>query len=282
MKSFIAIALAYAPRFLERGLKTPIHYCLSFDEEVGCKGVPYLLKFLAAQPVRPLACIVGEPTEMKVVTGHKGKMSHTCRVKGFEAHSSLAPRAVNAVHMAARAVARLDEMARRKAAEGPFDDSYDIPHSTIHVGTIQGGTALNIVPADCSFEFEFRYLPQDDAAALLAEIQDYAASELEPTMQAVAPGTGFTWEQMSSFPGLDLPSDTEIVTLAKALAGANATGKVAFGTEAGLFHDSGIPAVICGPGSIDQAHKPNEFVTLDQLALCARFMDRLLERVCAP
>jgi acetylornithine deacetylase len=229
-----------------------------------------------------VGCIVGEPTDMKVVTGHKGKLSYICRVKGSEAHSSLAPRAVNAVQMAARAVARLDEMARRKAAEGPFDDSYDIVHSTIHVGTIQGGTALNIVPADCSFEFEFRCLPEDDAAALLAEIQDYAARELEPTMRAIAPGTGFTWEMMSSFPGLDLPTDAEIVTLAKALAGANATGKVAFGTEAGLFQNSGIPAVICGPGSIDQAHKPNEFVALEQLALCTRFMDRLLERVCEP
>ncbi len=280
MKSFIAIALAYAPRFLERGLQTPIHYCLSFDEEVGCKGVPRMLAFLAEQPVRPLGCIVGEPTGMKVITGHKGKLSYTCRVKGFEAHSSLAPKAVNAVQMAARAVARLDEMARRKATEGPFDESYDIPHSTIHVGTIQGGTALNIVPADCGFEFEFRCLPEDDAEALLAEIHDYAARELEPGMRAIAPGTGFTWEMMSSFPGLDLAPDSDIVTLAKALAGANATGKVAFGTEAGLFADSGIPAVICGPGSIDQAHKPNEFVALDQLALCARFMDRLLDKVC--
>ncbi len=282
MKSFIAIALAYAPRFLERGLKTPIHYCLSYDEEVGCKGVPRMLDFLTAQPVKPIGCIVGEPTDMKVITGHKGKLSCRAHVKGFEAHSSLAPKAVNAVQAAARAVARLADMAARKTAEGPFDQDYDIPHTTVHVGTIQGGTALNIVPADCSFEFEFRCLPEDDPHALLAEVQGYACDELEPAMRAIAPGTGFTWETMSSFPGLDIANDSDIVTLVKALAGANATGKVAFGTEAGLFNDRGIPAVICGPGSIEQAHKPDEFVALDQVALCVRFMDRLLERVGEP
>ena len=282
MKSFVAIALAYAPRFLERGLKTPIHYCLSYDEEVGCKGVPRMLEFLATRPVRPLGVIVGEPTDMKVITGHKGKLSCMCHVTGSEAHSSLAPKAVNAVQVAARAVARLDEMAARKAAEGPFDENYDIRHSTVHVGTIQGGTALNIVPAECHFEFEFRCLPEDDAEALFAEVRDYAARELEPAMQAVTPGTGFRWEVSSSFPGMDTAGDAEIVTLAKNLAGANATGKVAFGTEAGLFNDHGIPAVICGPGSIEQAHKPNEFVSLEQVALCERFMDRLLERVAQP
>ena len=279
MKGFVATALAYAPRFLERGLKTPIHYCFSYDEEVGCRGVPRLLKSLAERPVRPRGVIVGEPTDMKVVTGHKGKLSCLCRVSGSEAHSSLAPKAVNAVQMAARAVARLDAMAARKAAEGPFDEDYDIPHSTVHVGTIQGGTALNIVPAECRFEFEFRCLPEDDAQTLYAEIRDYVARELEPAMQAVTPDTGFGWEVASSFPGMDTAGDSEIVTLAKALAGSNATGKVAFGTEGGLFNAHDIPAVICGPGSIEQAHKPDEFVSLEQLALCERFLDRLLERV---
>ena len=279
MKGFIAIALAYAPRFLERGLKTPIHLCLSYDEEIGCMGVPRLLDFLASQAVRPIGCIVGEPTGMKVITGHKGKLGVRCDVRGFEAHSSLAPQAVNAVQAAAHAVVHLDGMAARKAAEGPFDHDYDVPHTTVHVGTIQGGTAMNIVPADCNFEFEFRHLPQDDPKELLAEVRGFIAQEIEPAMQARVPGTGFTWTEISYLPSMDIANDSELVTLVKSLAGANATGKVAFGTEAGLFSGSGIPAVVCGPGSIEQAHKPDEYVSLEQLALCVRFMDRLLEQV---
>jgi acetylornithine deacetylase len=281
MKSFIAVALAHAPRFLESGLATPVHLCLSYDEEVGCKGVPHLLEFLARQPLRPAMCIVGEPTEMKVITGHKGKTSIRCHVRGKEAHSSLAPYGVNAVNAAARVVGHLADMAARKAAEGPFDADFDVPYTTVHTGTIEGGTQLNIVPGHCRFEFEFRYLPQDDPDRLLAEVQRYAESELAPAMQAVDPSTGFAWEQMAGFPGLDLAPGAEVIELAKALSGGNATGKVAFGTEAGLFDRNGIPAVVCGPGSIDQAHKPDEFVALEQVALCERFMDRLEERLSA-
>lgn len=281
MKSFLAVALAFAPRFLERGLETPIHYCLSFDEELGCRGVPYLLEALAERPVRPRACIIGEPTEMRVVTGHKGKLSGRCRVRGLACHSSLAPKGVNAVEAAAKMIVKLSEMAERKAREGPFDADYDVPHSTVNVGPIAGGTALNIVPAECEFEFEFRCLIEDNAETLLEELSAFARDKVEPAMRAVAPETGIEVEAMSSFPGLELAPETEIVTLVKALAGANSTGKVAFGTEAGLFQTSGIPAVICGPGSIEQAHKADEYVALDQVALCERFMARLLERVTA-
>jgi acetylornithine deacetylase len=279
MKSFVAIALAYAPRFLEADLATPIHLCLSFDEEIGCQGVPRLLAYLAEQPVRPAMCIIGEPTDMKVVTAHKGKLSMTCNVRGHEAHSSLAPKGVNAITAAARVIAYLAEMGERKAAEGPFDRDYDVPHTTVHTGVVEGGTQLNIVPGHCRFEFEFRNLPADDSAALLAEVKRFAHERIEPPMQAIDPKTGFTWEKQSSFPGLDTAPGEAVVELAKALSGSNRTGKVAFGTEAGLFHNSGIPAVVCGPGSIEQAHKPDEYVSLEQLALCERFMDRLLERL---
>jgi len=281
MKSFVAIALAHAPRFLEAGLTTPIHLCFSYDEEVGCKGVRPLLAVLARQPIKPAMCVVGEPTDMKVITGHKGKTSVCCHVRGKEAHSSLAPQGVNAVNAAARVVSHLADLAARKAAEGPFDNDFDVPYTTVHTGTIQGGTQLNIVPGHCRFEFEFRYLPQDDPQALLAEVKRYAEQDVLPAMQAVDPATGFTWEEISAFPGLDLAPDAEVIELAKALSGGNATGKVAFGTEAGLFDAGGIPAVVCGPGSIDQAHKPDEFVTLEQVALCERFMDRLEERLRA-
>lgn len=282
MKSFLAVALAMAPEFLERGLKTPVHLVFSYDEEVGCVGVRRLLEVLRDMPIRPAACIVGEPTEMKVVVAHKGKKSVRCRVRGFECHSSLAPRGVNAIEYAAEVIAYLRRMAQRIAAEGASDPDYDIPHTTVHTGVVQGGTALNIVPKDCSFDFEFRYLPGDDPEALFDEVRRFAERELEPAMRAVAPNTGFSWEEISGFPGLDTPTDAEIVGLAKALSGSNATGKVAFGTEAGLFQSIGIPAIICGPGSIDQAHKPDEFVSLEQVALCERFLRRLMDRVCVP
>ena len=281
MKAFIALALAFVPRFLERGLTTPIHLCFSFDEEIGCVGVRHLLKFLAAQPVRPAACIIGEPTSMKVINAHKGKLSLRCRVRGHECHSSLAPGGVNAVQYAARVIAYLADMAERKALEGPFDEDYDIGHTTVHCGVVQGGTALNIVPKDCFFDFEFRNLPEEDPNALFAEVKAYAHDKLEPAMQRIEPATGFTWEPLSAFPGLDTPEDSDVVRLAKALAGSNDCGKVAFGTEAGQFQEHGIPTVVCGPGSIEQAHKPDEFVTLEQLALCERFLGRLLDRVAA-
>ena len=281
MKSFVAVALAHAPRFLEADLKTPLHYCFSYDEEVGCLGVRPMLKRLSEREIRPIMAIVGEPTDMKVINAHKGKLSYRCHVRGLECHSSLAPTGVNAIEYAARLIGKLMEMAERKAKEGPFDQEYDIPHTTVHTGIINGGTALNIVPKDCYFDFEFRNLPEESEAALLEEVQDYAVSVLQPAMQRIDPDSGFRFEFLSSFPGLDTPGDHEVVQLAKALTGANATSKVAFGTEAGLFSQHDMPAVICGPGSIEQAHKPNEFVALEQVALCEAFMERLAERVSA-
>ena len=281
MKSFIAIALAQLPRFVERELTTPIHLCFSYDEEVGCIGVRRLLDQLRPLKVKPRLCIIGEPTDMKVINAHKGKFSMRCRLRGFESHSSLAPTGVNAIDYAAKLVVRLAEMAKRKENGGPFDSQFDVPHTTVHTGVIEGGTALNIVPRDCYFDFEFRNLPAEDPEELFEELRAYAKEELEPEMLGKRPGTGITFEPLSRFPALDTPADHEVVQLAKALTGANDTAKVAFGTEAGLFSESGIPAVVCGPGSIEQAHKPNEFVALEQIDLCEAFFDRLLDRVSA-
>jgi len=279
MKSFVAVTLALVPDFVSAGLKTPIHLCLSYDEEVGCIGVRRLLAQFAEMPVKPAACIVGEPTEMKVVTAHKGKLSMRCTVTGLEAHSSLSHRGVNAVEAAAEVIAFLKGIARRFRDQGPYDPAFDPPYTTAHTGMVQGGTALNIVPAKCGFAFEFRHLPDDDPEALLAEVRRFAEIELLPEMQAVHPGAGFAWEQISRFKGLDTPEDDPVVTLAKACAGANDTGKVAFGTEAGLFQEAGVPTVVCGPGSIAQAHKPDEFVSLNQVARCEAFLRRLTERL---
>ena len=281
MKSFVAVALAMLPEFRRRGLKTPIHYAFSYDEEVGCIGVRRLLAELAGMAVKPRLCIVGEPTDMKVITAHKGKVSYRCDVRGLEAHSSLAHLGVNAVEAAAEIVARLKTMARQHRDHGPFDHDFAPPYTTVHTGTITGGTALNIVPRDCSFAFEFRFLPDDDPAALFQEVERFARSTIEPEMHAVSRDTGVRFTVTSQSPGLDTDDAAEVTTLAKALSQSNASGKVSFGTEAGLFQEAGIPTVVCGPGSIEQAHKPDEWVSLEQVALCEAFLQRLLERAAA-
>jgi len=280
MKGFVGTALAFAPEFLRRGLARPIHYALSYDEEVGCVGVRRLLPDLAALPARPMLCLVGEPTEMRIVTQHKGKQSWTCHVRGFECHSSLAHQGVNAVEYAAELIAFLRRTARTFRDDGPHDARFDPPWSTVHTGTVRGGTALNIVPADCRFEFEMRHLPGHEIAATIEPLKAFATETLLPEMRRVHPEAAITLEPGSGFPGLDTDPTGEAVRFIWALVGANATEAVSFGTEAGLFDAAGIPTVICGPGSIDQAHKPDEFVALEQIARCEAMLERLADQVC--
>lgn len=276
MKSFIAACLALAPEFLARDIETPLHFAFSYDEEVGCIGVRGLLERLASREIKPKGCIVGEPTEMKVVRAHKGKLSYRCHVHGREAHSSLIDQGVNAVEAAAEAIAYLKSMQRRFRDNGPFDGELSPPYTTVHTGVVHGGTALNIVPLACHFDFEFRHLPEDDPAALLAELERHIDTTLLPEMHAVDPQTGFRFEALSRIAGLSIDEDSELVQLVKALTGANSTGKVAFGTEAGLFQEmAGIPTLVCGPGSIEQAHKPDEWIALEQIAQCEGFLRRL-------
>ena len=281
MKGFIAIALARAPEFLRRGLETPIHLAFSYDEEIGCIGVHGLIDMINGLPIKPRMAIIGEPTGMQVIVAHKGKTDSIVNVRGFECHSSLAPQGVNAIQYAAELIAYMAGKAAQIGREGPFDLEFDIAHTTIHTGVIEGGTVLNIVPGDCRFEFEIRNLPQDDPRAILEEIKDYAETEIVPRMTAIAPQTGIDFEPGVFYPGLDTRPDEEVVTLAKALAGQNNHSKVAFGTEAGLFQeDAGIPCVVCGPGGIAQAHKPDEYLSHAQIAECDAFMARLADRVC--
>jgi acetylornithine deacetylase len=281
MKSFLAVALALVPEFLARELATPIHLALSYDEEVGCLGVRRMIAGLEGRPDKPRLCIVGEPTEMKPVIGHKGKRSLRCHVRGYECHSALAHEGVNAVEAAAEIVAYLKSMARRFRDEGPYDPDFVPPYTTVHTGRISGGTALNIVPKDCRFDFEFRYLPGADSEALVDEVVRFASTRVEPEMKSVRPETGIRFEELTSFPGLATGAEEEITQLVLALTGANATGKVSFGTEAGLYQRAGIPTVVCGPGSIEQAHKPDEFISLEQVRACEGFLRRLLDRVTA-
>lgn len=278
MKSFIAVALAMVPEMRRRSLATPLHFSLSYDEEVGCIGVRGLIAELVKRPVRPKLCIVGEPTLMQPVVAHKGKKSVRCSVHGIESHSALAHQGVNAVEAAAEVVAFLKQMARRKRDQGPFDHGFSPPYTTVHTGTIHGGTALNIVPKECEFVFEFRYLPEDDPDALFGEVKRFAEGLL-PEMRAVSAAAGIEFAELGDIIGLSTRPDDEVVHLAQSLSGANSIGKVSYGTEGGLFQNAGIATVVCGPGSIEQGHKPNEFIALDQVRQCEAFVQRLLDRV---
>src|SRR4030095_16712198 len=280
MKSFIAVALALLPEFVRRGLKVPLHLALSYDEEVGCIGVGRLIADLARAGVRRKAGIVREPTLMRPVVAHKGKRGYRCRVRGLAGHSAYAPRGVNAVEDAAEAIASLKRMARRIRDEGPHDRGFDVAYTTVHTGVIRGGTALNVIPHECAFDFEFRHLPGHDPERLLAEFKDHLATRLEREMRAIDAGAGFSIEPLSAIPVLDAGPETEIVGLAQELSGHTEIGKVSFGTEGSQFQRAGIPTVVCGPGSIEEAHKPNEYVTLEQIAQCEAFMRRLMDRMC--
>jgi acetylornithine deacetylase len=281
MKSFIAIALAHVPEMLKRGLETPVHLAFSYDEEVGHLGAKRLIELLKDFPVKPAMCIVGEPTSLGVVIGHKGKKKARIRVRGFEAHSSLTHKGVNAIEYAAKLISFIQDTAHRWQKEGPFDEEFDVPFCTMQVGTIRGGTAPNIVPKDCTFDLELRHLPNIDPEIYFAEMRDYARKELEPEMQAVSPEAGFDFDEPDRNLALNTDPDEEVVTFVKKLAGQNDHAKVGFGTEAGLFQQrAGIPTVVCGPGDIEQAHKPNEFITREQVAKGEAFMCRLLNYVC--
>jgi acetylornithine deacetylase len=277
MKGFDACCLAAVPAMLAEPLARPIHLAFSHDEEVGCVGVRSLIAALPQEPAMPVACIVGEPTGMNVVIGHKGKRSFRVTVSGRTCHSSLAPHGVNAVEYAARLIVKIREIGERLKNHGPRDPLYDVPFSTAHTGVVQGGTALNIVPDACTFEFEFRAIAADDIDALGEEAKAYARDVLEPEMRQVAPEAAVAFELKSGFPGLDTPADDRVIALAKTLSGKERHEKVAYGTEAGLFAAAGIPSVVIGPGSIDQAHKADEFIAIAELEKCGAFLARLIE-----
>lgn len=274
MKSFIATALALVPEWRAQDLERPLHLAFSYDEEVGCIGVRRLLADLAQRDIAPAGCIIGEPTGMELVVAHKGRHSYRCRVRGHEAHSSLTPHGVNAVQIACEIVTYLTGIGRGFSEQGRFDGAYDVPYTTVHTGVIHGGTAVNIVPRECWFDFEVRHLPVDDPDDMIAEVKAYAERFL-PAMHAVNPDTSITFERLSQTPGMEVEQDEEIVALAKTCSESSACGKVSFGTEGGLFHQASIPTVICGPGHMAQAHQPNEWVSIEQLERCERFMRRL-------
>ena len=271
MKSFIALALAHAPAFLASAAPFAIHFAFSYDEEVGCFGVRELIADMRDAGIKPLACIIGEPTSMVPAIAHKGVYRYRCCVRGKEAHSSLTPKSVNAIEMAARLVGKVRDMAEEFERSEPRYEGFDVPFSTASVGQFHGGIADNVVPRDAEFRYEFRDLPTADAVAMQKEVLRHAQS-LEGAMKKVAPETGFSFETICEIPNFLGDAGDPITRLAKSLSGQDRVTQVAFGTEAGIFKQSGIPTVVCGPGSIEQAHQPDEFVSLEQLARCEAFM----------
>ncbi|EFD5123249.1 acetylornithine deacetylase [Klebsiella pneumoniae] len=275
MKGFIACMLAAVPHFLAQPLAQPLHLAISYDEEVGCLGVRTLLDVLASRPEKPDLCLIGEPTELQPVLGHKGKLAVRCEVQGAACHSAYAPQGVNAIQYAAKLIHRLTAIGEVFAAPERQDTRFDPPFTTVQTGLIQGGRALNIVPAECTFDFEVRTLPQDDAQQVAEELERYAQRELLPQMRAVNSDTEIRFYPLSSYPGLYTAAQSAAAQLLAHLTGSEAFSTVAFGTEGGLFHQAGIPSVICGPGSMAQGHKPDEFITIEQLDACDAMLRRL-------
>ncbi len=283
MKGFVAAAVHAAIRAARRELRRPLHLALSYDEEIGCMGVRGMIEALAARPDRPALCIVGEPTGMRIATGHKGKLACRACCHGREGHSALAPNALNALHLGAAFIASLQARQQELVRAGARDPAYDIPFSTIHAGLMQGGTALNIVPNRCEIDFEIRNIVADDPAAILAAIAGDAEAIAAPH-RARFPEARIEIETVSGYPGLDAPEDAPAVRLLRRITGQDGPViKVAFGTEGGLFHQGlGMSTAICGPGFMEQGHKPDEFIAAEQLAACDRMLSRLLDALEAP
>jgi acetylornithine deacetylase len=283
MKGFVACAIAalLKAKAVEASLQVPLHLALSHDEEVGCLGVRSLIDLLAEAPFRPRMCIVGEPTGMLVASGHKGKVALRANCTGREGHSALAPLALNALHLAADFVGIVRGLQAEVAASGRRDGDYDVAYTTLHVGKLSGGVQVNIVPNAAVIDFEIRSLAEDDPEALIAELRARAEALVAP-LRAEFPEAAIVIERLWDYPGLGTAADAGVVRFVQSLTGANGTIKVAFGTEGGLFHQRlGIPTVICGPGSMAQGHKPDEFVTADQLQRCEAMLAALILRLQA-
>lgn len=277
MKSFIATALALAPDMLAADLKMPLHFAFSYDEEVGCLGVHGIVSHLGGITPLPRAVIVGEPTDMKVVNAHKGVFAFRTTVRGLEAHSSATHIGVNAVMYAAQLVSYLSELAHDQRENHGDHHRFEPPYTTVHVGTIRGGTALNIIPKECSFVWEYRLIPGQSEDAILKQFTDYANDVVLPQMTAVSEHADIVTEAVGRVAPLVPEPDSPAETLAMMLAGTNQTDVVSYGTEGGIFQEAGVPTVVCGPGNILQAHRPDEFIEISQIDACEQFLRKLID-----
>ena len=277
MKGFIAIVLSRVSAMVEKKLKKPIHLAFSYDEEIGCVGVHSLLDLIKKKSINPEFCIVGEPTSMEMVIGHKGKHAYDVKVDGLSCHSGQAPYGVNAINYASKLINYIEEINKEKSIKGPFDNDYEIPYSTLHTGLIKGGTILNIVPKLCQFEFEIRHLAEDDPLEIIQRIKQYTEELLIKEMHNISSTTNIEINEKINYPGLNISESIPPVKQVKELLGKSSHKKVVFGTEGGLFkRELNLPTIICGPGSIDQAHKPDEFISIQQIEKGGTFIDKLI------
>jgi acetylornithine deacetylase len=274
MKAFVALALSRLEDFKAKALRLPVHFAFSFDEEVGCLGVRHLIHSLPTGAARPRLAIIGEPTLLQVVNAHKGGRRFLTIVTGLDGHSAATHRGVSAISAAAEIIRKIDQVALRFRETADPLSPFDPPYTTFNVGTIQGGTAQNIIARECRFTWEFRAVPGTDTKAIIAEIEGFIAAEVLPRMRRVYEGASIVTEHAIGVPPLAPEKDGPAEGLVRQLTGANGTGVVSFGTEAGLFQEAGMSAIVCGPGSIDQAHKPDEWIALEQFAAGGAFMDR--------
>jgi acetylornithine deacetylase len=283
MKGFIACVLAWLPQVVEQhargALQQPVALALSFDEEVGCLGVPHLIRDLIARGEQVGGCIIGEPTEMRPIVAHKGIAHVRCRISGRAAHSSLTPQGVNAIEYAARLIGHIRKLAETEARLGRSDPLYDVPYATLQTGTIQGGTVPNIVPRDCEFVFECRWLPGEKLDHYLLSIYDYAQT-LVQEMRQVAPEAQISFEQLVDCQPFEHQPQSALMDYISELCAGQPHQAVAYTTEAGCFAAAGFPCVVVGPGSIEQAHKPDEYIAAEQLEACSDWLTRLLDILC--
>lgn len=275
MKGFIAASLAMAENYAALPLTRPVHFAFTHDEETGCLGARALVEELRGIGMKPSACIIGEPTLMRIIEGHKGCYEYTVEFSGLAGHGSVPEAGVSAVEYAVRYVGHLLALRPELAARCPADSSFDPPETTLQVGRVAGGIAHNVIADKCTVDWEMRPVRTGDADFVKASMRDHVEHDLLPAMQAVHPAADIVTHTVGEVTGLEAMPDSEAVKLVYELTGANTTDFVCFGTEAGLFQQIGIPAVVCGPGSIEQAHKPDEFVELDQLDQCLGMLDRL-------
>lgn len=280
MKGFIAVMLSLVPEIHKMKLQKPIYLSLTCDEEIGCLGAPYLLQHIKQSDIRPQACIIGEPSGMQPITGYKGRQVFHCQIKGLAAHSSLAPRACNAIEYAARLIAYIRQLALFLQKEGPFDKDFDVPFTTLTSNIISGGYARNVIPANCEFIFEVRYLPDFLKENLRSQIENYINEELLPEMHKVYPEAAIYLNAISDAPAFSVSEDEAIVRLLRRITGVKSPLKVSYSTEAIIFQRASIPTVICGPGDIEQAHGANEFITIEQLNVCESVLRNVIRFFC--
>ena len=276
MKSFLAVALALVPEALAAGLQVPLHLALSYDEEVGCLGVGDLIADVKAHLPPPRIVVIGEPTSLQLINANKGIAGFETSITGKEAHSSQPHRAANAIIAAAKLIGFLASLAEEKRQAGPKDGRFEPPYTTLNVGTVSGGNALNIVPRHARFAWEFRLVPGDDGDAIVTRFRRFAEQEVLPDLRRAAPEADIETKALAQVPPLTPEPDSAAEALVRRLTGANRAETVCFATEGGLFQEAGFSTVICGPGSIDQAHQPDEFIELAQIEACEAFLRKLI------